>query len=90
MTGVYQNWVAHDAGFTTKRDRENLSLPATSYLNYPFGLVYWNAVKNYQYDPEFVELVDGALTDLVPNSTQISFLSLLDAKNELSDARHVD
>jgi hypothetical protein len=90
MTGVHQNWLAHDAGYTTTRDLEQMARPATTYLNYPFGLVYWNATKNFQYDPDFVAIVDGALANLEPNSTQISFLSLLDAKNELSDARHID
>jgi hypothetical protein len=90
LTGAYQNWVAYDAGYTTKRDMENVALAASMYLNYPFGLVYWNVMKNDQYDPEFVALVDGALTDAGPNSTQFSFLSLLDAKNELSDTQHVD
>ena len=90
MTGVHQNWVAYDAGYTTARDLEATMQAATTYLNYPYGLVYWNAVKNYQYDSEFVALVDEALTDLGPNSTQISLLKLLDAKNNLSDAQHVD
>jgi hypothetical protein len=90
LSGVYQNWVAYDAGYTTSSDMENMALAATMYLNYPFGLVFWNSMKNSQYDPRFVALVDSALTDQVPNSTQISFLRLLEAKNELSDALHVD
>jgi hypothetical protein len=90
LTGVYQNWVAHDAGFTTTRDMESVVRAATGYLNYPFGLMYWNAVKHHFYDPEFVAIVDGALADLEPNSTLISFLSLIDASSELSDAPNID
>ena len=25
MTGVYQNWIAHDVGYTTKRDMESMT-----------------------------------------------------------------
>ena len=83
MSANMNLWRAYEAGFISAEELESqMELSMPNYVGYPFGRIYWDAIKQKGFPPDFADRVD-AIAAKHPNTLLQQYRAMLEGVRNL-------